>query len=134
MYRETRVSLSMWTKVVFMLWQTVQVSSVDCRVTPSLILRPPSSSAPACDSGWSLHEKKQQHYHHVRGIYIHLIEATWLTVRIIENVERQTWDFIYIWSCHLLISASFCISVESPPDLLQIKIHTTWLQCVYTLL
>jgi len=37
----------------------VQGSSVAFSVTPSLIPRPPSSSAPACDSEWSLYEKKK---------------------------------------------------------------------------
>lgn len=52
-------------------------------------------------------------------------QATWLTVRIHEELRMSKGKngFSDMRGFHLLISASFCISVESPPDLLWIKIY-----------
>lgn len=80
MYRETCNFVCEQKKVVFTLWQTVQVSSVGFRVTPSLILRPPSFSAPACDSEWSLHKKKKETI---------ILSQESLTVRIHEEELRM---------------------------------------------
>lgn len=69
-YKETRVSLCVWTKssVHVVIYSAGQFNRL---VTPSLIQHPPSSSAPACDSEWSLHWKKGKKNHYVRGTHFY---------------------------------------------------------------